>query len=242
MIELQEPNWWQQVPPLDSSMLQVREVEARDTASLYELLTDPRVTQHISSPPGSLAAFEGFVAWAHCEREAGNCVCLAVVPRGLQHAVGIFQVRSLEPTFRIADWGFAIGAPFWSTGIFQEAAILVADFAFKTIGVHRLEARAVVDNIRGNRALEKLGAKGEAALRNAFNRTHKQFLWAIVAEEWSPPKAAERAVFDAATLKRQIARTVEEQLHRTEQERPVSASPSPFPFFLTDSSKEPRER
>jgi RimJ/RimL family protein N-acetyltransferase len=241
MIELQEPHWWQQVPVLDSSVLQVREVEARDTPSLYELLTDPRVTQHISTPPGSLAAFEGFVAWAHRQREAGTCVCFSVVPHGLQHAIGIFQVRALEPTFRIADWGFALGAPFWSTGIFQEAAILVAEFAFKTIGVHRLEARAVVENTRGNRALEKLGAKGEAALRNSFNRTHKQFLWAIVAEEWSPPKVAERAVFDAAKLKSQIARAVEQQLFRTEQAR-TSASPTPFPFFLTDSSKQPPDR
>jgi RimJ/RimL family protein N-acetyltransferase len=240
MFELQEPDWWRQIPVLSGPTLQVREVEACDVETLFELLTDPRVTEYISSPPPSRHAFEGFIEWAHRQREAGSCVCFAVVPNGLQQAVGLVQLRALEPKFHIAEWGFALGAAFWSTGIFQEAAVLVAQFAFKTIGVQRLEARAVVDNGRGNRALEKLGAKGEAELRKAFNRTYTQFLWAIVSDEWKPPQAIQRSPFDAAKLKREIARAVGHQLRRTEQSH-GQTSARPFPFFLTDSSRDPSE-
>lgn len=240
VIELQDPSWWQQVPILNGSMVQLREVEACDVEPLFELLTDPRVTQYISSPPRSLQAFEGFISWAHHQREAGACVCLAVMPHGLRQAIGLFQIRALEPGFRIAEWGFALGAPFWSTGVFQEAAGLVAELAFKTIGVTRLEARAVTENIRGNRALQKMGAKGEAVLRRSFNRTYPQFLWAIVAEEWTRPEAPAHSAFDAAKLKRQIALIVEQQLLSTERTRPPRES-RPFPFFLTDPSTEPPE-
>jgi RimJ/RimL family protein N-acetyltransferase len=240
VIELQDPNWWQQVPVLSGPFVEVREVAACDVESLFELLTDPRVTEYISSPPGSLAAFEGFISWAHHQREAGACVCLAVVPRGLHHAIGLFQLRALEPGFRIAEWGFALGAPFWSTGVFQEAAVLVAEFAFKTIGVTRLEARAVTDNMRGNRALAKLGARGEAVLRRSFNRTFTQFLWAIIADEWRPPRTPAPSEFDAAKLRRQIAAVVEQQLRRIDRGHP-RAEARPFPFFLTDQTRGPSE-
>jgi RimJ/RimL family protein N-acetyltransferase len=240
VIELQDPDWWQQVPVLSGPMVQMREVDVCDTDSLFDLLTDPRVTQYISSPPRSLSAFEGFVTWAQHQREAGACICFAVVPHGLQHAVGLFQIRALEPSFHVAEWGFALGAPFWSTGVFQEAAGLVVEFAFKTVGVTRLEARAVAENARGNRALEKLGAKGEAVLRQSFNRTYSQFLWAIVADEWTLPQAPPQSAFDAARFKQQIALIVEQQLLRTERTRPRGIS-HPFPFFLTDPTSEPPE-
>jgi len=238
MIELQAPDWWHEIPTLTGPTIQIREVDACDTGSLFEMLTDPRVGRFISAPPPSVSAFQGFVDWAHRRREAGTCVCFAVVPRGLNQAIGLFQVRALEPSFRIAEWGFALGAPFWSTGIFPEAAGLVADFAFKTIGVHRLEARAVVENTRGNRALEKLGATGEAVLRESFGKDSSQFLWAIVAEEWRPPVAKDASVFDAAKLKRDIARAVAE----TPAPPAVAGSASaPFPFFLTDATNPPDE-
>lgn len=239
MINLDAPYWWTQVPVLTGSSVELREVEARDAAALFELLRDPRVSQFISPPPPSVAAFEGFIAWAQRERAEGKLVCFAVVPRGLKQAIGLFQLRAFEPTFRTAEWGFAMGAAFWSTGLFQEAAVMVLEFAFETIGVHRLEARAVMENGRGNRVLQKLGAQGEAVLRKAFRRKSEQFLWAIVAEEWKAPEVAPPSLFDAARTKREIARAVAQQPAAVPIRKRTSGSPEPFPFFLTESVDEP---
>ena len=62
------------------------------------------------------------------------------------------QVRSLEAAFETSEWGFAIAAEFWGTGVFHEAARLVVDFTFSTLGATRLEARAALRNGRGNGA------------------------------------------------------------------------------------------
>ena len=75
------------------------------------------------------------------------------------------------------------GAP----GVFQEGAELVLDFAFETLGVHRLEARAAVANGRGNGALRKIGAVQEGLLRKSFLRNGEyldQVLYAIVEDDW----------------------------------------------------------
>ena len=100
---------------------------------------------------------------------------------------GSSRCARLEPGFGTAEWGFAIGSPFWGTGVFQEGAELVLEFAFETLGVHRLEARAAVRNGRGNGALRKMGAVQEGLLRKSFLRNGEyldQVLYAIVEDDW----------------------------------------------------------
>lgn len=232
MIELDAPDWWVQVPVLSGPSIRIREVEAADAAALLELFSDPLVNRHLYSPPSSLIKFEGFIEWAQRQREVAKVVCFAVVPNGLQQPIGLFQLRALDGQFQLAEWGFAMAPSFWSTGLFEEAAKLVAEFAF-AIGVKRIEARAVVQNGRANRALEKLGAKGEALLRKAFKHNEPQFLWAIVSDEWSAPKTIPPSPFEAARVRAQIAKAVAEMpvVPRTVEHQ---WAPPPFPFFLTE--------
>jgi ribosomal-protein-serine acetyltransferase len=110
---------------------------------------------------------------------------------GSDTAIGIFQLRQLEPGFGSAEWGFAIGSPFWGTGVFKEGAELMVNFAFDVVGVHRLEARAAVRNGRGNGALRKMGAVQEGVLRKSFLKDGEyldQVLWTILEEDWRQAK------------------------------------------------------
>ena len=136
--------------------------------------------------------FERFIAWTHRERASGRYVCFAVVPGGLETAIGIFPIRRLEAGFATAEWGFAIGEPFWGTGVFEDAAKATIEFAFETVGITRLEARAAVVNGRGTGALAKVGAVREAVLRKSFLRRGEyldQALWTILADDWMDAKA-----------------------------------------------------
>jgi RimJ/RimL family protein N-acetyltransferase len=237
MIELDAPDWWVQVPVLCGPSIRIREVEAADAAALLELFGDPRVNSYLYTPPSTLTQFEGFIGWARRERETAKCVCFVVVPNGLQQPIGLFQLRALDAEFNVAEWGFALAPSFWSTGIFGEAATLVADFAF-AMGVKRIEARAVIENARANRALEKIGARGEALLRKAFKHNEPQFLWALVADEWSAPKTPPPTPFEAARIRAQIARALAE-LPIAPRTIKHPWAPPPFPFFLTRRLDEP---
>jgi RimJ/RimL family protein N-acetyltransferase len=185
-------DWKQALPVLQGKGITLRELRQSDAASLLTLLTTEEVTRFISPPPTTIDGFERFIAWTAREREAGRYLCFAVVPDGYDTAVGLFQVRQLDPMFGTAEWGFAIGSAFWGSGLFTTGAELVIDFAFEVVGVHRLEARAAVQNGRGNGALRKLGAVQEGILRKSFLRGGKyldQSLWAILHEDWYRSKA-----------------------------------------------------
>ncbi len=188
-----QSDWRQGLPVLAGSMVTLRDLRLSDAPTLLAMLSTDEVARFISPPPATVDGFERFIAWTHRERAAGNYVCFGIVPHGLDAAIGLIQIRQLEPGFSTAEWGFAIGSAFWGTGMFVDAAKLAVDFGFGRLGVHRLEARAAVANGRGNGALRKIGALQEGILRKSFVRNgqyHDQTLWAILDEDWHRSKLA----------------------------------------------------
>jgi RimJ/RimL family protein N-acetyltransferase len=102
-------------------------------------------------------------------------------------AIGFFQLRALDPSFATAEWGFALGRPYWGTGTFAAGAKHLLAFAFEHIGVKRLEARAMAGNMRGNGALRKMGAVRERVLHESFalnGQRHDTQLWSILEQDW----------------------------------------------------------
>jgi ribosomal-protein-alanine N-acetyltransferase len=190
-------DWQHGLPVLNGTMVTLRELRTSDATSLFAMLTPEEVSRFISPPPSTVEGFERFIAWTLRQRTAGVYACFAVTLKGYTTAIGIFQVRETEPGFGIAEWGFAIGSPFWGTGAFQDGAELVLEFAFETLGVHRLEARSAVLNGRGIGALHKTGAVQEAILRKSFlhNGQHlDQVLYAIIKDDWRASRDVSRQV------------------------------------------------
>lgn len=185
-------DWRERVPVLTGSKVTLRELEIADAPSLLAMLSTEEVSRFISPPPTTVEGFERFITWAQRERAVGRYVCFAVVPHGMNTAIGLFQLRQIEAGFASGEWGFAIGSAFWGTGMFADGARMVVDYAVETIGVHRLEARAAVINGRGNGALRKIGAVQEGTLRRSFIKNGEQLdqvLWSILAEDWRQAKA-----------------------------------------------------
>jgi len=181
-------DWRSGLPVLSGTTVTLRELRASDAVSLFAMLTTEEVSRFISPPPTTVEGFEKFIAWTQRQRRAGSYACFAVTVGSTDTAIGIFQLRELEPGFGTAEWGFAIGSAYWGTGVFQEGAELMVTFAFDAVGVHRLEARAAVRNGRGNGALRKIGAVQEGLLRKSFCKNGEyldQALWTILDEDWT---------------------------------------------------------
>jgi ribosomal-protein-alanine N-acetyltransferase len=118
------------------------------------------------------------------------------VPAGFDHAVGIFQIQC-KPG-QIPEWGFAMGSNFWGTGLFVEGAEAVLDFAFGEMGLHTVGARAATENLRGNGALQKLGAVRRGVITEGLilgERTYDQYYWTISAEA----RPRKKIVWDPST-------------------------------------------
>ena len=186
-------DWTSGLPVFRGKRLMLRELVKSDAVTLLSMLRTEEVARFISPPPTTPEGFEKFIGWAIRQRQLGNQMTFGMIPEGYDHAVGLVQVRAIAPNFSVAEWGFAIGSPFWGTGLFLASATTAIDFAFEHTAVNRLEARAVVQNGRGNGALRKLGAVPEGILRGSLVKDGQhldQIMWSIVARDWFQAKAA----------------------------------------------------
>jgi ribosomal-protein-alanine N-acetyltransferase len=180
-------DWHFGLPTIRAAKVTLRDLREGDASSLMAMLTSDEVAEFISPLPRTVEGFHGFISEVHNERLVGNSFCYGIVPEGYEDAMGLFQVRQLEPGFGSAEWGFALGSPFWGSGAFLDGARSVIDFAFGVVGVHRLEARSIASNARGNAALRKVGAMQEGILRRSFERNGRLFdqvLWSILRDDW----------------------------------------------------------
>ena len=181
-------DWWVELPELVSRKVTLRALRPDDAGALVTTLGSPVVQEYLSPGPATLDEARGFIDWTYRAHQAGRYICFGIVPNGVATVVEVFQIWPLEPTFRTAEWGFALGHPFWGTGLFVESARLIADLAFETLGVARIEGRSASENGRGNAALRKLGAKPEGLLRKCFECTggvvRDHILWALLDDYW----------------------------------------------------------
>jgi RimJ/RimL family protein N-acetyltransferase len=192
-------DWRAALPVLESARVLLREARACDAAALAASLGPKEVQEYLPPGPSTAEDFRRFIAWARRERKAGRYITFAVVLKETGTPFGLFQVWPVEPGFETAEWGFGIGRAYWGTGLFLEAAQLVVHFAVATLGVKRLEARAAVQNDRGNAALRKLGAVLEGILRKCFRCSSGYLdhsIWSILADDWLRRGGGQRSLTD----------------------------------------------
>ena len=225
--------WIDQVPPLHGDLTTLREVAASDVYTLFTLFSDPSVTAYMAPPPPTLARFAGFVEWSHQQRAQGHGVCFGIVPQGMTAAVGILQIR-LEPASSDAEWGFVLSTHFWSTGVFADAANVLIDFAFTTMGVERLEARIALRNGRAHAAMQKIGARFDGTHPSSSpqgNRRDSESVWILRQHDWRNRARDSRvSAHDAAHRIRIAMQAAESVLQQSDPPEVVE----PYPLFLFD--------
>jgi [ribosomal protein S5]-alanine N-acetyltransferase len=225
--------WMDTVPLLRGDLATIREVAASDVFSLFTLFSDPAVTAYMAPPPPTLAKFAGFVDWSHQQRALGRGICLGIVPDGMTAAVGILQIR-LGPTSSDAEWGFVLSNHFWSTGVFSDAANVLVQFAFTTMGIERLEARIALRNRRAHAAVQKLGARFETTVEQSSPQgipRDPESVWTMREHDWrNRPRDPRMSTHDAAHRIRAAVEAAQSELRRTDTPETVE----PYPLFLFD--------
>jgi RimJ/RimL family protein N-acetyltransferase len=158
-------DWRVSLPVLRGTRVTLREPIVGDARSLFAEICTPEVTRYVPPPPATAAGVEQTIRRGIDWRRLGRGFCFAVVPASENRPVGLVQfLGSRRSWVRVStrttwEWGFALGADHWGKGIFTEAASLALQFAFATIGLRRVEAWIIEENVRANAAMSKLRAE-----------------------------------------------------------------------------------
>ncbi len=112
--------------------------------------------------------------WLKTRVETGKVVQFIIVEKEAQLDVGTVYLRDIDRANRHAEFGIYIGEPTERQhGLGSEAARLICDYGFHTLGLHRIYLRVLSDNAIAARCYEKVGFRPEGVLRaHAFDGQH----------------------------------------------------------------------
>jgi 8-oxo-dGTP diphosphatase len=156
--------------PLQAARLILRPISPEDRGGILALYSDWEVAKTLSRLPWPFTAEEAdnFVTAADQHLRQGSEYTLALIERETSQFVGVCNLRlaafGMEPRTndrRLGILGYSVLRTQWRNGYASEAAACVTDFAFRKLGLCRLQATALRENAASRRVLEKLGFEVE---------------------------------------------------------------------------------
>ena len=141
----------------------LRRVLAKDELEIVRLMRDS-ITLHqpwIQSPSSS-QLFRLYMQRIRQEDFEGFAICR----RSDENIVGLINVNHIvRGTFQSASLGYYVGARFEGHGYMRKGLMQLIQFAFSTMGLHRLEANIQPENVRSQALVETCGFAFEGLSR-----------------------------------------------------------------------------
>ncbi len=176
------------LPEFRAGRVRLRWLTEADVPSLFAVFSDPEVMRYWSSEPMADAGeaksllddirahfaartlFQWGVALSEDDRVVGTCTLL-----------------HLDGRNRRAEIGYALAREQWGRGLMREALTALLDYAFTTLGLHRVEADVDPENAASLRLLGRLGFTREGVLRERWlvgGRAHDSVMLGLLGREW----------------------------------------------------------
>lgn len=140
----------------ESERLAFRELSPDDAAALYRLNADPEVIRYTGDPPfSSEEEARTFVLGYDRYRKHGYGRW-GVVKRQDDDFLGWCGLNNIDGEI---DLGYRFFRSAWGRGFATEAARACIEYGFGTLGLSRIIARALPENIASWKVLEKVGMR-----------------------------------------------------------------------------------
>lgn len=150
---------------LQTERLLLRDLERGDWEAVLAYQGDPRVLRYLQrTTPASAAEVRVSLAEIVRRRAAPGrtAVDLAIVLPERNELIGEIGLLYYEPDGPVAMLGFQLRADCWGQGYATEAAREMIRFGFEELGLRKIEAGCLPENLASARVLEKAGLTYEA--------------------------------------------------------------------------------
>lgn len=180
-------------PPvtLKGRSLELVPLERAHAAGLAHAGRDPEIWKYLRIGPGhppSVVEMEAFVDELLGYQTEGELLPFTMTLLPERSIVGTIRFLDIDRANRAVEVGTWIDSRYWRSPLNTEAKLLMLRYAFEEEGVHRVQLKTDSRNVRSQRAIERLGAVFEGALREVHlvrNRYFRTSLYySILASEW----------------------------------------------------------
>jgi ribosomal-protein-alanine N-acetyltransferase len=140
---------------MSEARVYLRPVTRRDRNEFLALMQQSRLLHEPwIQPPLSSLGFHNYLARTQRDDHEGLLVCT----RNHDAIAGVINLNNIvRGSFLSASLGYYVGAPYAGRGLMAEGLELVKRYAFRDLGLHRLEANIQPDNGRSIALVKRCG-------------------------------------------------------------------------------------
>ncbi len=174
---------------LTTRRLLLREFVADDWTAVHTYQSDPLYLRYYAWNERTETDVQEFVQMFldYQQEQPRTKFQLAVILRSENKLIGNCGIRVNDLEQREANIGYELDSRYWGQGYATEAARAILQFGFSGLGMRRIWAECIADNIKSGRVLEKLGMRLETrvlAKERIKGVWRDNLIYALTANEW----------------------------------------------------------
>lgn len=175
---------------LEDECVLLRPLAEEDCGNLLEFaLNEPDLWKYSLVPVAGRENLEAYIRQAIAARGSGREYPFAVYDKRTREYAGTTRFYDIQPANKTLQLGYTwYGKRFQGTGLNRHCKFLLLDFAFRTLGMLRVEFRADNTNARSIAAMKAIGCTVEGVLRSnvykADGTRRDSIVLSILVDEW----------------------------------------------------------
>jgi RimJ/RimL family protein N-acetyltransferase len=183
-------------PVLTGRLVTLRPVLAEDAAGLFAMDDETgRLTGSPKKEDDPNWTLENLQRWYASRAEHDDRIDLSIIERATGAWAGEVVLNELNVGNESCGFRIALQGPrFYGRGLGTEATRLIIDYAFATVGVHRIELQVYDFNPRARHVYERVGFVHEGTMREALRGDGQWIdchLMGMLASDWDRLHAGE---------------------------------------------------
>lgn len=173
---------------LESERLILRKGKQEDVDAITALASDVSISKYTQVPyPYERKHAEQYVAQVeeHWKQKTGAPFVITLKETG--EIIGTIGFVKLDKEKGVAELGYWLGVPFRGNGYTVEAAQLLLQYGFNTLGLRRVYANVFTVNLASVPILKKLGFTREGMLRQTDVRDGEvldEYIYGLLVDEY----------------------------------------------------------
>jgi ribosomal-protein-alanine N-acetyltransferase len=160
---------FKKIPELEGERVLLRRLRVSDASEMYDYARRESVTRYLLwSPHPDPEHTRQYLSYVQGRYRVGEFYDWAIVDKASGKMIGTCGFPMISEANNSAEVGYVLHPDFWGKGYATEVLRILLSFAFKTLGLHRVEARCFEEHAASRRVMEKCGMRYEGSLRDAL--------------------------------------------------------------------------
>lgn len=154
---------------LEGQRIRVRTPKKSDAESIYQNVGDLKLYRRTITIPRPYPPEEAkrFIRKARYYLRRGKRYAFVIAEKDSDKAIGVVDLFKVDHEHKNAELGYWLGKKHRRKGIMSEAVMLMLNFGFKKLKLHRIHANVFEGNIASKGVLEKRGFSYEGLSRES---------------------------------------------------------------------------